>query len=228
MNPAKSILGPEAPATSRNQLVEELRAIASSDDAAIWAHRILGVKNRLTEADARQVEDAFQVKLATFEGTGDVSDQPLAPVPSVAQPSSSLRARQPVGPAGTAAADGVDKSRLARPEPRRFRDKEHVRFVAKQPCLICGRRPADPHHPRFAQHRALGRKVSDEFTVLLCRGHHREAHRCGDEAAWWKSAGVDPTITARALWLETHPPPTIPDTGDIDRPSSQAVSVPIR
>ena len=41
----------------------------------------------------------------------------------------------------------------------------------------------------------------------LCRGHHREAHRCGDEAAWWKNAGVDPTTTARALWLETHPLP---------------------
>ena len=83
--------------------------------------------------------------------------------------------------------------------------------MAKKPCLICGRRPADAHHLRFAQHRALGRKVSDEFTVPLCRGHHREAHRCGDEAAWWKNAGVDPTITARALWLETHPLPTIPD-----------------
>jgi hypothetical protein len=91
--------------------------------------------------------------------------------------------------------------------------------VAKQACLICGRRPADPHHLRFAQHRALGRKVSDEFTVPLCRGHHREAHRSGDEAAWWKNAGVDPTITARALWLETHP--TIPDTGAIDRPFSE-------
>jgi hypothetical protein len=77
--------------------------------------------------------------------------------------------------------------------------------VAKQACLVCGRRPADAHHLRFAQHRALGRKVSDEFTVPLCRGHHREAHCCGDEAAWWKNAGVDPTITARALWLETHP-----------------------
>ena len=94
--------------------------------------------------------------------------------------------------------------------------------MAKQACLICGRRPADPHHLRFAQHRALGRKVSDEFTVPLCRGHHREAHRSGDEAAWWKNAGIDPTTTARALWVETHPLPTIPDTGDIDRPLSQA------
>ena len=80
--------------------------------------------------------------------------------------------------------------------------------MAKQACLICGRRPADAHHPRFAQQRALGRKVSDEFTVPLCRGHHREAHRSGDEAAWWKKAGIDPTIGACSLWLETHPLPT--------------------
>jgi len=97
---------------------------------------------------------------------------------------------------------------LAHPEPRRFRDKNHVKFVAKQPCLICGRRPSDPHHLRFAQHRALGRKVSDEFTVPLCRGHHREVHRCGDEATWWIKAKVDPKVSARVLWLETHPLPT--------------------
>ena len=218
-NPAKPILGTEASATLRDQLVGELKEIASSDDAAIWAHRILGAKNSLTEVDARQVEDAFQAKLATLdEGSG----QPSPPTPSAPQRSPSRLAQQPLRPAGTAAADGIDKSRLTHPEPRRFRDKEHVKFVAKQACLICGRRPADPHHLRFAQHRALGRKVSDEFTVPLCRGHHREAHRSGDEAAWWKNAGVDPTSTARALWLETHPLPTIPDTGDIDRPSSQA------
>jgi hypothetical protein len=100
-SPTKPILGTEASAASRNQLVEELRAIASSDDAASWAHRILGVKNKLTEADARQVEDAFQAKLATLDGTDDLSDQPLAPVPTP-QPSSSSLARQPVGPGRTA------------------------------------------------------------------------------------------------------------------------------
>ena len=208
-NPAKPILGPEASATLRDQLVGELKEIASSDDAAIWAHRILGAKNNLTEVDARQVEDAFRAKLATLE---DINGQPLSPAPSAPRVSPSGRPRrQPVRPTGTAAADGIDKSRLTHPEPRRFRDKEHVKFVAKQPCLVCGRRPADAHHLRFAQHRALGRKVSDEFIVPLCRGHHREVHRCGDEAAWWKNAGVDPTITARALWLETHPLPRAPD-----------------
>ncbi len=59
--------------------------------------------------------------------------------------------------------------------------------------------------PPHTQSRALGRKVSDEFTVPLCRGHHREVHRCGDEPVWWLKARINPTVTARALWLETHP-----------------------
>jgi hypothetical protein len=220
-HPAKSILGTEASAMLRDRLVEELKAISSPEDAATWAHRILGAKNSLTEVDARQVEDAFRAKLATLD---DVNRQASPPMPSAPQKSSSGLAQQrPLRAAGAADANRIDKSGLTHPEPRRFRDKEHVKFVAKQACLICGRRPADAHHLRFAQHRALGRKVSDEFTVPLCRGHHREAHRSRDEAAWWKSAGVDPTITARALWLETHPLPTIPVTGDIDRPSQATV-----
>ena len=140
----------------------------------------------------------------------------MAPVNRGCIPSSAIRRSESsfVTSAATAEVDqelrlprASTRASLAHPEPRRLRDREHVRFVAKQPCLICGRKPSDPHHLRFAQHRALGRKVSDEFTVPLCRGHHREVHRCGDEAAWWKKAGVDPTGTARALWLETHPLP---------------------
>ncbi|MGC2076888.1 MAG: single-stranded DNA-binding protein, partial [Xanthobacteraceae bacterium] len=102
-------------------------------------------------------------------------------------------------------AANINKTVLALPVPRRIRDREHVKSVAKQPCLVCGRRPADAHHLRFAQLPALGRKVSDEFTVPLCRGHHREVHHCGDEAAWWKKTGIDPAAAARVLWLKTHP-----------------------
>jgi hypothetical protein len=84
---------------------------------------------------------------------------------------------------------------------------------------VCGRRPADAHHLRFAQSMTIGRKVSDEFTVPLCRGHHREVHRCGDEASWWKKAGIDPTAAARALWLKTHPRPSV-----IGRPDAKLKS----
>ena len=77
----------------------------------------------------------------------------------------------------------IDKSQLAIAEPKRLRDKAHLKFVASQPCLICGRQPSDPHHLPFAQPRALGLKVSDEFTVPLCRGHHRQLHQAGNEVA---------------------------------------------
>jgi hypothetical protein len=54
------------------------------------------------------------------------------------------------------------------------------------------------------QSRALGCKVSDEFTVPLCRSHHRALHRSGNEALWWQTAGLDPVTTAGQLWEETR------------------------
>jgi hypothetical protein len=105
----------------------------------------------------------------------------------------------------------IDKSVLALPEPKRLRDKNHLRFVASQPCLVCGRQPCDPHHLRFAQARAIGMKVSDEFTVPLCRGHHRQLHQVGDERAWWQGQKVDPLPVARELWEQTHPRIANPD-----------------
>ncbi len=120
----------------------------------------------------------------------------------------------------------IDKSQLALPEPRRFRDKTHCKFVSTQPCLICGRRPADPHHLRFAQHPALGRKVSDEFIVPLCRGHHREVHRSGDEASWWSKAGIDPIGAARTLWTETHPLRSVAETPNPDQSMAARAGTP--
>ena len=98
----------------------------------------------------------------------------------------------------------IDKSLLTFGEVRRHRDKGHLKFVASQPCLVCGRSPADAHHLRFTQPRALGRKVSDEFTVPLCRVHHRDLHNVGDEVAWWGRRAIDPLATSRMLWISTR------------------------
>jgi len=87
---------------------------------------------------------------------------------------------------------------------RRHRDRDHLKFVTLQPCLLCGRRPSDAHHLRFAQSAALGRRVSDEFTVPLCRLHHRALHRRGDEAAWWAEQQVEPLPLAQKLWAHTR------------------------
>jgi hypothetical protein len=51
--------------------------------------------------------------------------------------------------------------------------------------------PCDPHHLRFAQPRAMGLKVSDEFTVPLCRGHHRQLNQAGNEEAWWENLRIN-------------------------------------
>ena len=98
----------------------------------------------------------------------------------------------------------IDKSKLTFGEPRRLRDKTHLKFVASQPCLICGRSPADAHHLRFTQPRAMGLKVSDEFTVPLCRIHHRDVHSFGNEVGWWEQRAIDPLATSHVLWISTR------------------------
>ncbi len=109
----------------------------------------------------------------------------------------------------------IDKSQLAIAEPKRLRDKAHLKFVASQACLICGRQPSDPHHLRFAQPRAIGLKVSDEFTVPLCRGHHRQLHQTGNEVAWWENQKINAREIARGLWEQTHfLEPINPPNGD--------------
>jgi hypothetical protein len=171
-------------ASLRAELLREIEGFSAADEAALWAQRRLAAKNQLSAADAQQVEQAFAARLAVIPAQSAKTDD-----------------------ATTALTTPIDKSVLEFSEPRRIRDRDHVRHVMKQPCLICGRRPSDPHHLRFAQCRALSRKVSDEFTVPLCRTHHREIHRCGDEGSWWESTGIDPLAAARTLWRETHPLP---------------------
>jgi ERF superfamily len=187
------VLEPAASAALRDKLIAELKELNSADEAASWAHRVMGSKNTLTPRDAEHIELGFQLKLSTFPTEGSNA------------PESKPRARRRKRRDRQIA---INKTVLTLPVPRRIRDREHVKSVAKQPCLVCGRRPADAHHLRFAQLPTLGRKVSDEFTVPLCRGHHREIHRCGDEAAWWQKNGIDPTAAARGLWLKTHPLPS--------------------
>lgn len=102
------------------------------------------------------------------------------------------------------AREKIDKSVLTISEPKRHRSKEHLRFVAQQPCLICGRSPSQAHHIRYAQPKGLSLKVSDEFTVPLCAIHHSENHMTSDEWRWWKEHKIDPLSTAESLWKESH------------------------
>jgi hypothetical protein len=155
-----------------------------------WTLQAWPKANSLTPADGDEVRLAFQARLSRLQ---TIPDEDL----------SSFERDQPT--TNQEIRSRIDKSVLAIPVARRLRDKTHLRFVAKQPCLVCGRQPCDAHHLRFAQSRGFSLKVSDEFTVPLCRAHHRELHRTGRETDWWAKAGLEPIALARKLWLETHP-----------------------
>ena len=183
-------LNPDQSAALREKLLTELGNINA-----------LTAKNSLSAADAKLVEDAFERRLSELpssEAATPSNDDPS--VPQVDRPQVIATAE------GTDAgqAKGIDKSILTVAAPRRYRNREHLRYVAQQACLVCGRKPSDPHHLGFTQPRALGRKVSDEFAVPLCRGHHRAVHRSSDERAWWRQAGIDPIKIARRLWRDTR------------------------
>jgi ERF superfamily len=226
------LLSPHESAALRDRLLGEIGSLQSQESATNWARGALAAKNQLTASDANLLEEAFEKRLS-----------PLLPAESAevvnGDLSDSFRAGgHEVGKMGEPNSDqvGVDKSVLTVAAPRRYRNRDHLRFVMQQPCLLCGRKPSDTHHIRFVQPRALGRKASDEFAVPLCRSHHRAVHRAGDEKAWWKQAGIDPIKIARKLWKHTRinegriaPEPTAqgananqPAKTDAQAPNSQA------
>src|SRR5256886_2252191 len=193
-------LSSDESAALRDQLLVEIASLQSQEGATHWAPGALAAKNRLTAEDAKLLEEAFEKRF--FELLPSENTE----VVSVAPPEKFSAGGHAIGKIDEGSADqvGIDKSMLTVAAPRRYRNRDHLRFVMQQPCLLCGRKPSDAHHIRFAQPRALGRKASDEFAVPLCRSHHRAAHRAGDEKAWWKEAGIDPTKAARKLWQHTR------------------------
>jgi hypothetical protein len=198
---SRLILDPAQSAELRDKLLIEVASIASADLAATWAGEALVAKNSLIAGDAKLVEDAFERKLSELpssDATAPSNDG--SSVPQIKGPQ--LMATTENTDPGQA--KGIDKSVLAVAAPRRYRNRRHLCYVAQEACLVCGRKPSDPHHLGFTQPRALGRKVSDEFAVPLCRGHHRAVHRARDERAWWRQAGIDPIKVARRLWKETR------------------------
>jgi hypothetical protein len=223
--PSVPILDAEASAAMRDRLATEIAGLSSVDVAVEWARGGIAAKNTLTAEDAGALETAFRDRMQVLESRPDASAEYLAAgqsgtassLGSVVVQDPSLEETRPTAlrpqkgrrqrrsrTSGELKAEHVDKSVLTLTEPRRYRNKEHLRFVAQQACLVCGRKPSDPHHLRFMQPRALGRKVSDEFVAPLCRIHHRVAHRAGDERAWWMQLAIDPVKVARELWAKTR------------------------
>jgi hypothetical protein len=186
----RASLSPEASDKLHRLLLSELEELTEPDALATWAHRILPLKNQLSTTDAQSVETAFAAKLSQL---GD------------APPVERIENQAANDPDGGWSEPGRTGDRvLTISKPVRERDRNHLRFVVSQPCLVCGRGPSDAHHLKFAEQRAMGRKVSDKFSVPICRLHHRELHRRGDERAWWDKQGIDPLPIAAALWERTH------------------------
>jgi hypothetical protein len=155
---------------------------------------------------------ALKARLHTLAGLNKTSGPPASEAGENVDVGSSF---EPAASKQAPPAAMADTGELLVPKDKRIRDREHLAFVASQPCLVCGRRPAQAHHIRFAQPRALGLKVSDEFTVPLCNGHHDSLHQTGDERAWWARHGIlDPLMLANRLWAVSHqghgrsPPPS--------------------
>ena len=225
--PAAAALNPDQSAQLRTRFLAELGALGTTDQLTEWAQRILPLKSTMTSEDANSIEEAFRSKMSAIEPelTSDEHSfgQPgSGAVPATQDEEAPKRRRRTKagqknrvssherGSAAPTPADEpgqqlrVDKSVLTLNEPRRYRNRAHLEFVASQPCLLCERRPSDAHHLRFAQPSALSRRVSDEFTVPLCRSHHRALHRRGNEPEWWKENGIDPVEIAQKLWETTR------------------------
>jgi hypothetical protein len=185
------------------QLIAELEQLEDPEALASWAHRALALKNQLATRDAEAVEAAFAASLAKL---GD-----SAP-PENRKANGHRRRPRQSGPAS--------KEVTVIGKPVRERDRDHLRFVAAQPCLVCGRTPSDPHHIKFAEQRAMGRRVSDRFTVPICRLHHRELHRRGNERAWWQKQAIDPLVVAASLWAKTHAATPTTGLATVDRPAN--------
>jgi hypothetical protein len=202
IRPPRIVLATDQSKALRDRLIAELSDLQSADEAAGWVHENLPAKNTLAHADAETVEASFRERLAAIEG-----GQPGAGIAELVDNSSVEHLQdqsQPLSPETPAPAATVVRRRSLAAKTIRLRDKEHCKFVATQPCVVCGRAPAEAHHIRFAQPRALGRKVSDEYTVPVCRLHHRELHDYGDETSWWAGVGMDPLPIALELWRRSR------------------------
>lgn len=194
-NPVQPLSERESSAL-RERITSQFANAENSDQLARVAYVNMASKNRLLPSDSLDVEQAFKTRMVELERGQDMTPG------SCEKRLTDMPARNDVGPLAERQPQPVAMASAVTPiqRPPRRRNKRHLLFVASQPCLVCQRSPADAHHLKFAQTKALGRKVSDEYTVPLCREHHQDLHTRGDERTFWADLGMTPLETAKELW----------------------------
>jgi ERF superfamily len=214
-HPLKAVLDIEASRVLREVFLKEIAVLNSADAALAWACQSLAAKNTLAVEDASIIDAAFRERIQVLEPelllsgpvlpeTRQVSIETTAPAcPADAFNASLLTSKPPKSKKGLRF-HPTGAENFPAVKPRRYRNKDHLKFVSGQLCAVCGRQPCEAHHLRYAQPRALGRRVSDEFTVPLCRVHHRELHREGNERSWWNKVNIDPEPIALRFWQQTR------------------------
>ena len=173
-----------------HQFISELEQLTSPEALANWAQDALPLKDQLSKSDAQAVEDAFTARLSRF---GEL--EALAAKDRQANCDGSQSSQTEPG----------EQTVTVIRKPIRERDREHLKFVASQPCLVCGRTPSDAHHIKLACWRAMGRKVGDRFTVPICRLQSSSSTGGATSGSWWESLRRSIPYDCRHSWGRTHP-----------------------
>lgn len=93
---------------------------------------------------------------------------------------------------------------LRQRQPRQ-RDKNHLEFVSKLPCVITGRGPVQVCHIRFPslahdkRYTGKGEKPDDRWVLPMIPEMHVKQHSM-NEQAFWAEQGIDPLATAQLLY----------------------------
>ena len=176
----------------RRQLLSELEELQDLDALDSWAHARLA-KNQLSAKDAQAVEAAFAARLSA----GSVSQSRWRRLTTEREPDSALAAAERAR---------IDRKSLSSANPCANASATHLRFVAKQPCLVCGRSPAMPiicglRNPAVSASRSATSSPSRcaGYTIANCTDAARNA-------TGGRKPVSSPSVLARKLWLETHPP----------------------
>ena len=94
---------------------------------------------------------------------------------------------------------------LSEDKVQRIKDKEYLKWVASNPCILCQNTQSQAHHVTFAMPRGFSQKVGDQFTVPLCYKHHHQLHTNGmSEKDFWSKLDIDAVDICSKFYSHYH------------------------